>query len=75
MKYWAIFFRKNGDAWQEACGDRAIIRLDGRWRRDTMHAVAQRECRNRNFNGYRLERGDSLLRLFALTPQVYEVLK
>ena len=43
------------------CGDRSVIRLDGRQSRVTHHLIAERVCRERGYVGYRLRSGDSIL--------------
>lgn len=42
----------------EACGDRAVVILDGREHRTTHHAIARVECHKRGYAGYRLYRGE-----------------
>lgn len=37
MKHYATFFYRNeAGGYSEACGDRSVLRLDGRWRLETM---------------------------------------
>ena len=45
----------------EGCGDRAIIRLDGRQKQETHELLAEQECRQRGFIAWQLIRGYSLL--------------
>lgn len=42
----------------EACGDRAVIILDGRNNSQTWHAIARAECKKRGYIGYVLRRGE-----------------
>jgi hypothetical protein len=46
----------------EACGDRSVIRLDGRMRQLTIEQIATEECRKRGFVAWQLIRGETLLR-------------
>jgi len=76
MKHFAQFYRLETDAatgrqrWVEPCGDRAIIRLDGRQSLYNMKWAAVKVCRDRGFDGYQITRGDSLLRQFALHADI-----
>lgn len=45
-----------------ACGDRATIQVDGRLNSDNIHWIAMTEGIKRGFVGYRLLKGESLLR-------------
>ena len=45
-----------------ACGDRAVIILDGRNRTTVHHAIAASECSKRGYIGYTLNRGESFTR-------------
>lgn len=46
----------------EACGDRAVIILDGRNTSTTHHEIAQGECIKRGYIGYSLHSGESFSR-------------
>lgn len=46
---------------EPAAGDRAVILLDGRLRRDRQLWIAELECRKRGFTHFRLLRGQGLL--------------
>lgn len=51
----------------EACGDRAVIILDGRRSQHYNMAVAAETCAKRKYIGYALFRGDSFTRCSPLT--------
>ena len=75
MRYYAQFYslvqNANGDwSYQEGCGDRQIIRIDGRHNIHVMHDIAADECRVRKYDGYRIGRGERLDDLFWLTAAV-----
>lgn len=71
MKHWAIFYRQSIDgSYMDVLGDRGLIRLDARLSCQHMHDIARAECSKRGFDGYRLARGDNLLKLFMLTPTI-----
>ena len=53
-----------------ACGDRSVIRLDGRMSRLSMETIAENECRKRNYVAWRLIKGPSLLRAKPITKTV-----
>jgi hypothetical protein len=42
----------------EACGDRAVIILDGRNSSDAWHAIAANEAKKRGYIGYTIHKGD-----------------
>lgn len=46
----------------EACGDRAIIILDGRNNAETHHAIAESECIKRGYLAYQRHIGESFTR-------------
>jgi hypothetical protein len=50
-----------------ACGDRSVIRLDGRNNRCNLEILAEEECRKRNYVAWRLIEGESLLRAQPIT--------
>ena len=60
MKTWIQFHHKSaiGDELIPACGDRAVIILDGRVRSDTHHAIAEEECRKRGYKAYQLHKSE-----------------
>lgn len=62
MKTWIQFHHKSaiGDELIPACGDRAVIILDGRVRSDTHHAIAKEEALLRGYPAYQLHRGPKL---------------
>jgi len=77
MKYWATFYQPSTgyvagsipprfDAAKrepiEVCGDRAVLRLDGRLSGDKFHALAADWARRHGFIGYSLQRGEAFSR-------------
>jgi len=50
-----------------ACGDRSVIRLDGRLAVKNMRKIAEQECIKRNFVAWRIIMGPSLLRCKPVT--------
>lgn len=72
MKTYAQFFIRGCEFGNiiEACGDRAIVRLDGRMNQLNMETVAEEECRKRNYVAWQLIRGESLLRAKPFTKIV-----
>lgn len=61
MKYYAQFFGLSAidkSKIIEACGDRAVIILDGRCNRQWMLETAARECKKRGFVAWQLHSGD-----------------
>ncbi len=76
MRHFAVFFHRNTDGlYIEPCGDRRIVRLDGRLSLTTMKIVAEKIGYERGFDGYRIERGNNLLHLFALTAAIQPLVK
>lgn len=77
MKYWATFYQLSTGYVAgsipprfdpanrkpiEACGDRAVLRLDGRLSGDRFHTIAADWARKHKFVGYSLQRGESIAR-------------
>lgn len=54
----------------EACGDRAVIRLDGRQSQQTHETIAEQVCRKRGYLAWQLIKGPSLLRTRPVTRVV-----
>lgn len=52
----------------EACGDRAVVILDGRESTDTHNRIAAVECVNRGYLAYMLCKGDSFTRSSSIGP-------
>jgi type VI protein secretion system component VasK len=78
MKYWAQFYhqykRQDGSTfYEEGCGDRQLIFLDGRWSLQRMTDVAADECAKRGYQGFRLVCGNSILRPFYMNATIREV--
>ena len=72
MKTYAQFYRSSPTTNEliEACGDRSIIRLDGRQSQLTHEYLAEQECRNRGYIAWQLIKGYSLLRAKPITSVV-----
>jgi hypothetical protein len=51
----------------EGCGDRSIIKLNGRQSQLTHEHLAEQECRNRNYIAWQLLKGHSLLQAKPVT--------
>jgi hypothetical protein len=68
MATYAEFFQVNltGEL-APACGDRSVIRLDGRNSRFNQEKLAEEECRKRKYVAWRLIKGESLLRAKPIT--------
>ena len=54
-----------------ACGDRAVIILDGRNSWDAWHRIASTECVQRRYMGYRIMQGDTFARSQPLSHIVH----
>jgi hypothetical protein len=67
MKHYAIFYQLRDGRYVEPCGDRKIVRLDGRLSYANMKALAHDVGKQRGFDAYTVERGQRLDRLFCLT--------
>lgn len=71
VAYYAQFFELDlAGNLSECCGDRAVIRLDGRMCQENMEKLAEKECKQRNFIAWQLIRGESLLRAKPFTKVV-----
>jgi hypothetical protein len=68
MATYAEFFEVNlaGEI-APACGDRSIIRLNGRNNQYNQEMLAEEECRRRKYVAWRLIRGESLSRAKPIT--------
>lgn len=73
MKYYAWFYRKQGESYVEGLGSFSLIRLDGRLNRDNMEEIAARECKLRGYDGWRIARGQRLDNQFYLNAAVRAV--
>jgi hypothetical protein len=77
MKYWAKFYGLSTGYVEgsipprfdpanrtpiEACGDRAVLRLDGRLSGDNFHTIAVEWAKRHGFVGYSLQRGGAFSR-------------
>jgi hypothetical protein len=54
----------------EACGDRSVIRLDGRIAQIRQELIAESECLKRGFVAWQLIKGDRLLTAKPITKVV-----
>jgi hypothetical protein len=54
----------------EACGDRALIILDGRMSRASMDSIAATECQKRGYVAWQLFQGESFFRSQAISVMV-----
>lgn len=72
MKHWAVFFDYDVslNRYIELCGNFHKVQLDGRKSLANMKWDAYEEMKRRKYQGYRVERGDRLESLFALTAAV-----
>ena len=62
MAHYAQFFHFDlAGNLTESCGDRSIIRLDGRQNQRTHELIAELECKKRGYIAWQLIRGSSLL--------------
>ena len=69
--YWVQFFQKSVTTPHrliEACGDRAVIILDGRESSRSHSSIAREECEKRGYLAYQLFKGDSFTRSSAYSP-------
>jgi hypothetical protein len=55
----------------EACGDRAVIVLDGRVASSTLGAIAASECERRDFVAWQIFKGESFTRSAPVSPINY----
>ena len=54
----------------EACGDRAVVILDGREKNTSHHEIAREECEKRGYLAYQLFKGDGFVRSQPYSPIV-----
>lgn len=68
--YFAAFYNKGliSGTPQEACGDRSVIILDGRERKEDRIAIANATAKQRGYCGFSLHRGDSFTRAQVEVP-------
>jgi len=55
--YFAEFYIRRGDGYDNALGSDSVYYLDGRWSLANMKAKAAYICKQRSFDGYRIARG------------------
>lgn len=73
--YFATFYQQSAmdkACIVEACGDRAVIILDGRSHAGTHHQLSARACRERGFVAYQLHKGNCFTRISKSTG-IYRV--
>jgi len=72
QKTFAVFFQTGLISGKliEACGDRSLVKLDGRQSQGTHEMIAEEECRKRNYVAWQLVRGSSLRNCKPFTPIV-----
>lgn len=70
--YFAQFFQKSAisDEIIEACGDRAVIILDGRQCMGVMKDLALYSCRKRGYLAYQLHKGETFTRSTPITDVI-----
>lgn len=56
----------------EACGDRAVIILDGRENENKLVETARLECKKRGYSAWQLKKGETFTRSAVIT-RVYTV--
>lgn len=71
--YYVQFFQRGAVTGKpiEACGDRAVIVLDGRESKNTMHEFSERECNKRGFIGWQLMKGDTFTRSSPISECIF----
>lgn len=68
MPCYALFSNRGKDGvLREGCGDRHVIRIDGRLAYRNKLEVARQECIKRGFDAYQLVHGRSLLDLTSIS--------
>ena len=71
--YWVQFFQKSATTPHrliEACGDRAVVILDGREATRSHNAIAREECEKRGYLAYQLHKGDGFTRSRPYSPVI-----
>lgn len=70
--YFAQFFHKavNSDELIPACGDRAVVILDGRASRNIHHRNARAICAARGYLAYQLNKGDTFTRCSPISQVI-----
>ena len=64
------FYQKSAisDDLIEACGDRAVVILDGRQSRKTHQTIAFEECTKRGYLAWALYQGEAFTRSYRIHP-------
>ena len=70
MKTYVQFFQMSLGQWPdfkpeskcliEVCGDRGIIRIDGRLSTENIKHIAQEECKKRKYEAWQIMKGENL---------------
>ena len=80
MKTYVQFFQMSLGQWPdfkqeskrliEVCGDRGIIRIDGRLNMENIKCIAQKECTKRKYEAWQIMRGERLSSAKPVSPLV-----
>lgn len=73
--HYAQFYQKSAisDEIIEACGDRSVVILDGRYSRQWMGDTAATECKRRGYVAWRIFKGETFTRSAPIS-QLWHVL-
>jgi len=71
--YFTQFYQKSAtsDKTIEACGDRAVIILDGREQAGTHHSISRYECVRRGYTHYSVHTGSA----FSRSRRISDIVK
>ena len=71
--YYAQFYQRSAisDEIIEACGDRSVVILDGRFSKEWMSKTAEVECKRRGYLAWRIFMGESFTRSAPVSPIWY----
>jgi hypothetical protein len=67
MTYVQFFRRDLSGNISEACGDRSVVILDGRWSTQHMTEVSTAECLRRGYPAWQLFRGETFCRSLPIS--------
>lgn len=62
IQFWHKPVERFSDSPVEACGDRSVIIVDGRWSIDRITELAKVECQKRKYYGFSIHQGESFTR-------------
>ena len=73
MKYIQFYQRSatNPNEIIEACGDRSVVIVDGRWSNERIRDIAEVECRKRKYVAWSIFKGDTFTRSTRLCSPNY----